>query len=319
MISARYTRGSRLGNQMMQYASLYSLARELDYQLSIPPVEGFSDTLKSPCFKYSFTTSNAPYPLGSRHFLDLAKIREHLGKTITTHDLSYLENIYNFDSYRSELLRIFALPDFDLNTYTMYRGGGTLRQAANVASISKNDLVISLRIGDFVHRSRATRRWRRGVYNRFLGSAYFDIILRQIKFDRLFITSDEPFHPLVSEFLPYDPIIIQNDSPLKTMAFIKRFNRIAISESTYSWWAAYMTGASEIYCPISETGLWGVNTRWNSSESKWGTINGLYVNDKDLYLRVHDDRYKYVHQQSGVIFHHRDAPGRRLKEDFLCA
>jgi hypothetical protein len=100
------------------------------------------------------------------------------------------------------------------------------------------------------------------------------------------------------------------------MAFVTRFDRIAISESTYSWWAAYLSNASEVYYPISKRGLWGVNTRWNCAKSMWRKVNSINARDRDLYLRVDHERYKYVHQESGVIYKYYDAPGKRPREDF---
>lgn len=235
---------------------------------------------------------------------------------MVTHEQSYLENTYNFHHLRGELVNIFAVPDFELGAYAFFRGKTDRLRATEVAAISQRDVVISLRIGDFVHLRNATGRWKRCVYNRFLGFAYFELILSQMRFDRLFITSDQPFHSLVNDFQKYDPILVRNDTAIKTMAFIKKFDRIALSESTYSWWAAYLSCAREIYYPISKSGLWGINTRWNPGKAAWVRLNPMYNRDGDQYLRVDDARYKYVHQESGVIYQYRDAPGKRRREDF---
>ncbi|MCG3770220.1 MAG: hypothetical protein JW384_01363 [Nitrosomonadaceae bacterium] len=316
MIKAQYTPGSRVGNHMMQYASLYSLAKRLDYQLTIPPIEGFRNTFEPPAGGRAFDTPNSPLVIESRHFLHYETIDPHTGRTIVNHECSYFENIYNFHDRRNELVSIFTLPPHSLASYAFYRlRAGTLRPT-RLTSISPRDIVISLRLGDFLFVPNATPRWKQRVYSRFLGFEYFEIILRAARFGRLFITSDEPFHPLVSAFQKYDPILVRNDSPIKTMAFINRFNRIAISESTYSWWAAYLTDAEEIYYPISKSGLWGINTSWNPHRRAWETINSLHEEDKDAYLRVDDERYLYVHQATEVIYKYDDAPGKRRRDNF---
>jgi hypothetical protein len=316
MITARYTPGSRLGNQMMQYASLYSLSRYLDYRLSIPPIDDFINTSMRPAIGRVFKTPEDMYRLKARHFINYEKIDPCLQRTIVNHECCYLENIYNFDHLRKELLQLFAFKQTKLNDYCFFVRRASELKTTKIDRISPRDVVVSLRIGDFVSAKKPTDRWRRCVYTRFLGFDYFDIILSLMRFDRLFITSDEPLHPLLGAFGKYDPILVRNDTPAKTMAFVTRFDRIAISESTYSWWAAYLSNASEVYYPISKRGLWGVNTRWNCAKSMWRKVNSINARDRDLYLRVDHERYKYVHQESGVIYKYYDAPGKRPREDF---
>jgi hypothetical protein len=140
--------------------------------------------------------------------------------------------------------------------------------------------------------------------------------LEQVNFGRLFITSDEPFHALTEDFDLFDPIRVENEDPIKTMALVRQFARIAISESTFSWWASYLSEAEEIYFPISISGLWGINETWDKASASWKPLNPLNVRDSDLYLRVDEDRYRYVHQASGIIYRYRDAPGKRSGDEF---
>ena len=302
---------------MTQYASLYALSRSLDYQLLVPPIDGFPNTSHFGRAGSVFDTPGAPYVLRAKHFIDLSEIDRSSQRTIATAEDAFLENIYNFQEHRSTLLQIFDVPSFALADYAFFEGDADHLRRVPVASVSHDDVVISLRLGDFVHSPDATARWRQSVYNRFLGFDYFDLILSKMRFERLFITSDEPFHPVVDQFARYKPLRVQNDDPLKTMALIRRFDRIAISESTFSWWAAYLSSATEIYFPISTRGLWGPQTEWDAAARSWRAANPIYQKDSDLYLRVDDERYKYVHQSSRFIFPYRDAPGKRRREDFL--
>jgi hypothetical protein len=257
------------------------------------------------------------YRLTFRHYIDFTRVNPPAGRTIVNHEGSYLENIYNFHHLREEFLDIFSIKHRKLSDYSFFYGPSSNLKQVKVRDISTQDLVISLRIGDFLHKRDADYRWRKCVYTRFLGFDYFDIILRSIRLGRVFITSDEPFHPIIDAFRPYAPILVKNDGAGQTMAFINRFSRIAISESTYSWWAAYLSNANEIYFPLSKTGLWGLNKKWDGAARQWRAINRINVRDRDLYLRVNDDRYKYVHQESATVWPYRDAPGRRAREDFV--
>jgi len=316
MIVARYTPGSGLGNQMTQYASLYALSRHLDCPLEIPPIDIFPATRPAASKHDTPRRHNPTYRLKARHYIDFASVTPPPGRTIVNHDGSYLENIYNFHHLRDDLLDIFSLKHRPLSEYSFFVRRSSHLKQMRVPNISSHDLVISLRIGDFLNKQGADYRWRKCTYTRFLGFDYFDIILRSLRLGRVFITSDEPFHPLTEAFRSYDPILVRNDSAEQTMAFINRFNRIAMSESTYSWWAAYLSNADEIYFPLSKTGLWGLNSRWDGDTAQWRVSNRINLRDRDLYLRVNDWRYKYVHQESEIIWPYYNAPGRRTKEDF---
>jgi len=294
MIKLRHYFG-RLGNRMLQYASMHALARRTGYQLSAPSIDEFPLT-KEPVGESVYCTDDSVYIIPSTHgnHLDYAKL-DFDPKRMMRRE-SYWENIYNFDSYRGELRNIFKLPTFDLAEYKMSKIGDGQYVPVNIDPVSKRDLVISLRLGDFLHPPCKTN-----PPHRLLLHDYFKIVIANCKYERLFITSDEPFHPFVNEFKPYDPILVTNENPLSTMAFVAQFDKIAISQSTYSWWCAYLSAAAEIYYPIPKAGPWSVATPWSPP---------------DLYLRPHTNAYKYVHYASGEIFTWKDAPGRRDHDDF---
>ena len=318
MIIGEYTQHSGLGNKMTQFASLFSLAEDIHSPLMIPQIQCFPLTAKVSCqlSEINRTPIAGARAIPGRHYINKAWSRDHSGRAITAHAASYLENIYNFHHHKDALLSILRLPSYPIRDYQFYRGPRNQLKAAHVESIRSTDLVISLRLGDFVSKPDADERWQKCVYSRLLDYSYFKLVLEQVNFGRLFITSDEPFHPLTDEFDRFDPIRVQNEDPLKTMAFVRRFGRIAISESTFSWWASYLSEAEEIYFPISVSGLWGINETWNKASASWHPLNPINVRDFDLYLRVDECRYKYVHQASGVIYRYRDAPGKRSESDF---
>ena len=54
----------------------------------------------------------------------------------------------------------------------------------------------------------------------------------------------------------YNPIFYDG-TPLEHFSFIRRFNRIILSNSTFAWWAAYLSDATEIFAPrISLDGVY---------------------------------------------------------------
>ena len=285
----------RLGNRMLQYASMYALSRATGYRLSVPPIGEFPATSEVVGSKvYDTGRDICPIPSKGGNWIDYASLDLDPQRTIQRE--SYWENIYNFHHCHPELRSIFQLPDLDLAAYRMAVIGDGSFPPVTVDRICPDDLVISLRLGDFLRPIIKTN-----PPHRLLLHDYFKLILANCKYSRLFITSDEPFHPFVNEFKRYGPILVHNESPLSTMAFVTRFNKIAISQSTYSWWCAYLSRAAEVYYPIPRTGPWSVSTEWTVP---------------DLYLRIHSEAYRYVHYASGEIFSWKDAPGRRDHDDF---
>jgi hypothetical protein len=273
---------------------MYALSQNTGYRLSVPPITEFPLT-KQPVG--SITYDGAPtylIPSQTGNHVDYRNLNPDPKRVIRRE--AYWENIYNFAKFRPDLRRIFALPRSDIAAYKMSKIGGGKFLPVQIDAVSDRDLVISLRLGDFVHPPVKTN-----PPHRLLLYDYFKIVLANTAHDRLFITSDEPFHAFVNEFRPHDPILVHNESPLSTLSFVARFNKIAISQSTYSWWCAYLSDASEVFFPIPRTGPWSVATQWSVP---------------DLYLRPHVESYKYVHYASGEIFSWKDAPGRRDHDDF---
>jgi hypothetical protein len=295
MITGRYM--GRLGNNMFQYATCYALSRKTNYLLKMPLIKDFPNTSNVFGEKIYETEKKYKIPTKSGHMVDYSKIDLDAQQTFESD--RFWENTYNFYDYKEEIKIIFDLPNFldeDYKYFVQNHKKGIYENIKLEEPIGKNDLVISLRLGDFLKPIIKTN-----PPLRILLYSYFKIILNSIKYDRLFITSDEPFNPFVNEFRDHNPIIVENENAIKTMSFITKFNKIAISQSTYSWWAAFLSDAEEIYFPIPNNGPFSLKKE---------------LVTKDHYVRVHEPRYKYVHQSSGEIFDWIDAPGRRDIRDF---
>lgn len=94
---------------------------------------------------------------------------------------------------------------------------------------------------------------------------YYEKALEMVTYDKVYICTDDPDHPFLKNFEKYNPIIISTRNLDETMkktkldevakmnmddfAFIASFDKIICSFSTYCWWAAFLSDASEIYAP----------------------------------------------------------------------
>lgn len=79
----------------------------------------------------------------------------------------------------------------------------------------------------------------------------------------------------------YDPIYF-NGTPIEHLGFMTRFSRLILSNSTFAWWGAFLSDATEIYAPQSEdgrtfalTGFGDVNLHMQESRYREVPISGI--------------------------------------------
>jgi hypothetical protein len=75
----------------------------------------------------------------------------------------------------------------------------------------------------------------------------------------------------------FDPVYLRSSSIAEQFGFIMRFSRIILANSTFSWWAAFLSDATEIYAPRCVNGA-------------FYAFRGFQ--DVDLHMR--DNRYREI-------------------------
>lgn len=119
----------------------------------------------------------------------------------------------------------------------------------------------------------------------FVPFEFYEQALASTSYDQVYICTDNPNHPFLRNFDKYNPIIVSTRNISHTLCvenqswddiaalnlddflFILSFNKIIYGVSTYSWWAAFLSDAQEIYAPY---------------------------NEKFSYLKVDEERYHYI-------------------------
>ena len=84
---------------------------------------------------------------------------------------------------------------------------------------------------------------------------WYEERLDSMDFRRLYICTDMPQDPYLKYFDKYDPIMA-GGSELQDFNLLRSANRIICCNSTFSWWAAWLSDASEIYLPRVFYGTW---------------------------------------------------------------
>jgi hypothetical protein len=109
--------------------------------------------------------------------------------------------------------------------------------------VTPADVVVNVRWGlDF------------GLLGWILPLSYYHNALERIGHaGRLYVCGTGLDRELMASFARYDPVSFHG-TPIEHFTFLQRFSKIVLSNSTFAWWAAYLSAASEIYAPHSVDG-----------------------------------------------------------------
>lgn len=225
----------RLGNNLFQYCLGRIIAEKLGYALFASPIPGFQNTgaptpgLKiQPCQSFS-----------NLHRIDLPSLDLLKGKSGIRLE-GYYQRYEYYKDHKSSIKEWFRTKPF------------------NEFEIHSDDIVLHLRRTDRLDNTR--------VYNTHQGSLrgstdllcfeWYESILSHIKFRRLYICTNVPHDPFLKHFIRFEPVIYHK-SATDDFIFMKSFNNIISSISTFSWWASFLSNATTIFMPQPNYGCWG--------------------------------------------------------------
>jgi hypothetical protein len=144
--------------------------------------------------------------------------------------------------------------------------------------IRANDILVNIRRGS---------DW--GSLGWVLSSSYYDRVLSGLPNPGRFFVCGIGIDDEVRERLKkYRPAYFSG-TPMEEFAFITLFNRIVLSNSTFAWWAAFLSHATEIYAPRS------------ASEDSYS-----YTGYQDVDLHMQHPRYREIETSEFIPF----APSR---------
>ena len=243
MIEVRY-RG-QLGNRLFQYCFGRILAEGLGYRLQAEPVPHFP---------------------GTDPVVD--------GQVIESPVWECPERVRVIDLLADRTPRRIIVSGF-MQRYRYYRRfTDKIRQWVTIerskVQPEADALVVHIRLGDYL-----ANGW-------VLSLDYYHAIIRKESFSRLYIVTDEPESPLLRSFLSYNPTMVAG-SPIETLRFIRSARRIVLSQSSYSWWGAYLSEADRIYFPLTRDSLWRAG---GFSDLRVDEPRYIYVNDVETLPKI---------------------------------
>lgn len=141
------------------------------------------------------------------------------------------------------------------------------------------DVVLHLRLDGFNHK---------GHNSHIIDPMWYVGILRTLSFERLYIVmatksgrirkSQGPHKRRYLEaFDPFEPTVVSNDE-YTDFNFIRGFDTIISSNSTFSWWAAFCSDATRVFLPPI----------WESRTARLSSIGdvGIAVHDNFGYVNI---------------------------------
>ena len=257
MIEVHYRKG-RLGNRLFRYAIGRILAEEMGYRLSlvdnffgrIVPHRAFSNTHDMVEGK----VYHAPVEEYKQEIYP-NKLPKSLREIITdsTPRKLQLHGWYQrteyYEPYIDRIKVWFELPKID---------------------VSPDDIILHIRRGDYLGANIAIKL------------KYYTDILDKALYRRVYIIGEGLDLSVYKTFKRYDPIYPRG-SEIEDFNLMKNFNKIVMSNSTFAWWAAYLSSAQEVYYPVTPKGF----------------FSPLYSKETGQDLRVNRKTYRQI---SGVKY-----------------
>jgi len=100
---------------------------------------------------------------------------------------------------------------------------------------TNNDVFVHVRLGDVNHLNP--------------GFQYYDSVLRDLRFQNGYITSDSPGHPIVQSLIQTYKLTLMHTNEIETIMFGSTCKHIVLSHGTFSWLIGFLGIYSTIYFP----------------------------------------------------------------------
>ncbi len=262
-IEVRY-RG-RLGNNLFQYAFARLLAETLGRELVCvsPPGTALGECAAAFVDAPQHLTGHvivAPHlrytrkdrPLWDEHGVDLGSLQNRGAERRIVLDGLFQQSEYYLPA-RHRIRQWFAPRSFE----------------PPVPDIHPDDVIVHIRRGDYV------------LYRSAVRMDYYQHVLDAIQPRRVFVTGvgiDEDTHRALAR---YEPQWLDLN-PLTAMWTLAAFHRIVGSNSSFSWWGAFLSHATEVYFPRPRSGFWSRETSRIALEIQdvsWHYVDAVEVED----------------------------------------
>lgn len=232
----------RLGNNLFQYAFGRIIAQGLGFELRCRPIRGASGP-------GSFAGSRSAFlgaPLRISGVAHRSVVQDWSITASPDWDGQTIDLGAVLKDVRPRRIRLLGF----FQRYTYYRAYKArirdwfaTKPSAWAREIGRNDVLVDLRLGeDF-----AAMGWR-------MPPEYQLSILETLSdVERVFVVGPDVDDQTLAKFRRFSPIRFHH-GPIENFAFMQAFRRMVLSNSTFSWWASFLSPMAEaVYGPVNPT------------------------------------------------------------------
>lgn len=226
----------RFGNQMFQYATLYSIAKTRKYEFGVPYSNKSDNEYKNFCLPECFPNLSAK---DSSSFVPIKVATEKnfcynagiFGIADNTDIRGYFQSEKYFVDYKNELLKEFEFSSNILNK------AKDIRQLAKEKAIS-----IHLRMGDYVLQQQNHPVCSLDYYQEALNLLPDDIMI--------FVFSDDISNATkFFEKLGRKTVFSEGTDKYVDMCLMTLCDYHIIANSSFSWWGAWLSDSKKVIAP----------------------------------------------------------------------
>lgn len=242
-----------LGNNLFQYALGRVLAEELDLAfncVAAPERPGFANVERASgvvdrLWRLTDAFADVPLSLPGRTVTQ-PEYRHVTGEQLhwNGHGINLPWLLRHAHDYRIVLRGYFQRSEYYVPYRERIRRWFALRPVAGELRPGPRDIVLHLR-----------RAYDMRVLNRLLALDFYEQILEGHAFERVYVCGlglDDATHSRLARF---KPVYLDLDATA-TLRLLQHASQIAIANSTFSWWGAWLSDATRIFYPRPTRGLW---------------------------------------------------------------
>ncbi len=253
-VIVRYDPAGRMGNRIFQYTFGYILSKLKKCSFYHDGLPNFN--IPSNFHEAGRVTNSINTSRSGTQYADMDMLVNHEGDVIVD---SFVQKSRFYIDYREELKNLFNVKDTIVN---------------------KDKLILHVRETDYV------------TINAFLGYSYYKKLINDSNYKDVIIVTDNSKSETVQKLIKEDGCILSTEGVVDTFSVhidsramddfktLMYSENIAISQSSFSWWAAFLGNHKKIIFPFKTDLDW-----WPASPGK---------DDIDLYFNIDKVTQKYI-------------------------
>jgi hypothetical protein len=226
----------RFGNQMFQYATLFSIAKTRKYDFGVPYELKTNDEYQNFCLPECFPNLSAKDSSKIKN-VNNAQERQFtynagiFGIPDNTDILGYFQSEKYFVDYREQLLHEYS---FKQEIY---------QKAADMRALSRNKAIsIHLRLGDYVNQQQN---------HPVCSIEYYEEALKQVPDDLLIYVFSDDVEKATEffKFINRKVVFTESNDKYIDMCLMSMCDYHIIANSSFSWWGSWLSNSKKTIAP----------------------------------------------------------------------